>query len=75
MTTAFHKSTIGAITRQAEALAGILAKGREHLGAGADAFVNETLCDDMLPFSFQIRSVHHHTAGNIAAWLSSTSSW
>ena len=67
MTTPIYKSTIGVMLRQAEALAAIMAKGREHLGADADAFINQSLCADMLPFSFQIRSVYHSTAGNLAA--------
>lgn len=70
MTTAIYKSTIGVMIRQAEALAAIIAKGREHLGDDADAFINERLCDDMLPFSFQIRSVHNSTAGNLEAMRS-----
>lgn len=65
MTTPLYKSTIGVMIRQAEALVGIMAAGREHLGDGADAFINEKLVDDMLPFSFQIRAVVHQTTGGI----------
>lgn len=67
MTTPLYKATIGAMIRQAEALQAIMAKGREHLGAEADGFIHERLCEDMLPFSFQVRSVHHHTVGMIKA--------
>ncbi len=67
MTTSFYKSTIGAFIRQTEALQAIVAKGREHLGDDADNFVNESLCEDMLPFSFQIRAVHHAAHGMINA--------
>lgn len=67
MTTPIYKSTIGVMIRQAEALVGIMAAGREHLGDGADAFINEKLIDDMLPFSFQIRAVCHSSYGNIEA--------
>ena len=70
MTTPIYKSTIGVMIRQAEALSGILTAGREHLGDEADAFVNQTLIDDMLPFSFQIRSVCHSSWGNIEAMRS-----
>ena len=70
MTTPIHKSTIGVMLRQAEALAAIVAKGREHLGDDADAFINEKLIEDMLPFSFQIRAVHNSSAGNLAAMRS-----
>ncbi|MEO1662836.1 MAG: DUF1993 domain-containing protein [Pseudomonadota bacterium] len=70
MTTPLYKSTIGVMIRQTEALVGIMAAGREHLGADADAFVNAKLCDDMLPFSFQIRSVCHHTIGDVEAMRS-----
>ncbi|MFN3214095.1 MAG: DUF1993 family protein [Henriciella sp.] len=67
MTTPIYKSTIGVMIRQAEALVGIMAAGREHLGDGADAFINEKLIDDMLPFSFQIRAVCHSSYGNVEA--------
>lgn len=67
MTTPIYKSTIGVMIRQAEALAAIVATGREHLGDGADAFINERLTDDMLPFSFQIRAVCHSSWGNVEA--------
>ena len=67
MTTAIHKSTIGVMIRQAEALQAIVAKGREHLGDGADAFINESLIEDMLPFSFQIRAVCNSSWGNVEA--------
>lgn len=65
MTTPIYKSTIGVMIRQAEALQAIVAKGREHLGDGADAFINERLTEDMLPFSFQIRAVHNSSAINL----------
>ncbi|MEL6830139.1 MAG: DUF1993 domain-containing protein [Pseudomonadota bacterium] len=61
MTTDLYKSTVGAMLRQTEALRGVVAKGREHLGADADAFITEGLCEDMLPFTFQIRSMNHHS--------------
>jgi len=67
MTTPLYKSTIGVMIRQAEALVGIMTAGREHLGDGADAFINEKLIEDMLPFSFQIRAVCHSSYGNIEA--------
>jgi hypothetical protein len=67
MTTPIYKATIGAYIRQTEALAAIMAKGREHLGDKVDAFINESLCEDMLPFSFQIKSVHHASAGAITS--------
>ena len=65
MTTPIYKSTIGVMIRQAEALVGIMTAGREHLGADADAFINEKLVEDMLPFSFQIRAVAHQSMGGI----------
>lgn len=67
MTTPIYKSTIGVMIRQAEALQAIVAKGREHLGGDADAFINESLTEDMLPFSFQIRAVCNSAWGNIEA--------
>ena len=67
MTTPIYKSTIGVMIRQAEALAGIMAAGREHLGDGVEAFINEKLIEDMLPFSFQIRAVCNSAWGNIEA--------
>ena len=65
MTTPIYKSTIGVMIRQAEALVGIMKAGREHLGDGANAFINEKLIEDMLPFSFQIRAVCHQSMGGI----------
>ncbi|MEM9571416.1 MAG: DUF1993 domain-containing protein [Pseudomonadota bacterium] len=70
MTTPIYKSTIGVMIRQAEALVGIMTAGREHLGDGADAFINEKLIEDMLPFSFQIRAVCHQSMGGIHAMRS-----
>ena len=70
MTTPIYKSTIGAMIRQMEALSGILEKGREHFGLNgidADAFIDERLQEDMLPFSFQIRAVCHASLGNLEA--------
>ncbi|MEM9225871.1 MAG: DUF1993 domain-containing protein [Pseudomonadota bacterium] len=70
MTTPIYKSTIGAMIRQMEAMAGILEKGREHFGLNgidADAFIDERLHEDMLPFSFQIRSICHSSLGNLEA--------
>lgn len=67
MTTPIYKATIGAYIRQTEALAAIVAKGREHLGDKADAFINESLCEDMLPFSFQIKAVNNGSAGALTA--------
>nr|WP_070960260.1 DUF1993 domain-containing protein [Hyphomonas sp. Mor2] len=67
MTTPIYKSTIGVMIRQAEALVGVLATGRDHLGDDADAFINDRLIDDMLPFSFQIRAVCNSAWGNIEA--------
>jgi hypothetical protein len=70
MTTPIYKSTIGVMIRQAEALAGIMATGREFLGADADAFIDEKLTEDMLPFSFQIRAVYHQSTGGIQSMRS-----
>lgn len=67
MTTPLYQATIGVMIRQAEALSGILAKGRAHLGDEADAFINQRLCEDMLPFSFQIRSLCNSSGGNVEA--------
>jgi len=74
MTTPIYKSTIGVMIRQAEALAEIMKAGREHLGDGADAFINEALTDDMLPFSFQIRAVCHSSWGNVESMRSGQAS-
>ena len=70
MTTPIYKSTIGVMIRQAEALVGIMTAGREFLGDDADAFINEKLVDDMLPFSFQIRAVCHQSIGGIQSMRS-----
>ncbi|MEM8616301.1 MAG: DUF1993 domain-containing protein [Pseudomonadota bacterium] len=67
MTTPLYKATIGAYLRQTEALAAIVAKGREHLGDKADAFIHESLCEDMLPFSFQVKAVNNASVGALDA--------
>ncbi|MEL7112927.1 MAG: DUF1993 domain-containing protein [Pseudomonadota bacterium] len=67
MTTPIYQSTIGVMIRQAEALVGIMSAGREHLGDEADAFINEKLTEDMLPFSFQIRAACHQSIGGLGA--------
>lgn len=75
MSTPFYKSTVGTFIRQTEALSAIMAKGREHFAANGidpDQFSNQRLCEDMLPFSFQINSVNHHSGGAIEALSTGT---
>ena len=67
MSTELYKSTVGAMLRQTESMRATLAKGREHLGADADAFIHEALCEDMLPFTFQIRSMNHHSVNMLTS--------
>lgn len=57
------------------AVSGYLAKGAafcEEQGTKLDDFVNARVIDDMLPFSFQIVSVAHHSLGAVEAAQSGT---
>ncbi len=52
----------------AGAVEGFLAKGAAHFkekGVDPDGIVDTRLAEDMLPFSFQIRAVAHHSLGAI----------
>ena len=58
---AAYKQTLGAVV-------GFLEKGRNHCeaeGIDLDGIVQTRLYDDMLPFSFQVHSVVHHSLGAI----------
>lgn len=59
-----YRQTLGAI-------AGVLAKGKE-AGIDLDEVVRFSLYEDMLPFSFQIHSVVHHSLGALKGLESGT---
>lgn len=68
MPLSLHDVTVTPFLRVNEAVGHFLEKGRTHLveaGHDPDAMLGERICADMLPFTFQIISVAHHSAGAI----------
>ena len=68
MSFTLYDATIPGFIRTAESIANVLKKGREHYHQHAldlDGAVNERLCGDMLPLSFQVKSVRTHSIGAI----------
>lgn len=64
MTFSLFDATIGTYKQILPSVSNVLAKGRTHLESddGAlEAMIGERLIDDMLPFSFQVVSVAHHS--------------
>lgn len=63
-------ATVGTYQQILGSVAGVLAKGREHYesnGKDVDAINNLQIIEDMLPFTFQVTSVVHHSAGALAS--------
>lgn len=65
MAFALYDATVGTYKQILGSIMGVLAKGREHLeeNGGVEAMVKDRLVPDMLPFSFQVISVAHHSIG------------
>jgi uncharacterized protein len=69
MPLSLYDVSVGSFLRVTEAVTHFLEKGRKHLeetGQDPDAMLGERIHGDMLPFTFQIVSVAHHSAGAIA---------
>ncbi|MGE3865974.1 MAG: DUF1993 family protein [Hyphomonadaceae bacterium] len=69
MALTLYDATVGHYKQQVGALANVLAKGAEHFKGDKAALADilETrLFPDMLPFSFQVVSIAHHSVGAIA---------
>ena len=70
MSASLYDATVARFEQTLSALSNVLAKGREHCIAqdiNLDSVVSSRLYPDMLPFSFQVVSSAHHSAGALAA--------
>jgi hypothetical protein len=68
MAISLYEATIERFLQNLEGAAGVLKKGREHFtAAGTDLaeIADARLWDDMLPLSFQVVSIGHHSLGAI----------
>ena len=68
MAVSLYDVSVASFTQALAGVAGFLEKGRAHCeatGASADELVGFKLAPDMLPFSFQVVSVAHHSLGAI----------
>ena len=66
MSASFYDISVATYLQTLRAVAGILKKGEEHAathGIDPAGWVGYRLHDDMLPFSFQVISVWHHSLG------------
>lgn len=64
MDLSFYDLSVTSYLQVLDSVSGILGKGAEHLKS-PDDMVSHRVAHDMLPFSFQIRSVVHHSLGTI----------
>jgi len=70
MSTSLYDVSVGTYVQILDATSSVLAKGRAHFeenGTDLDEIVSAQLYPDMLPFSFQINSVMHHSLGALKA--------
>lgn len=68
MTSSLYDISVRSYLQVVDATVQILNKGALHFADGGkdpDAMVEQRMVDDMLPFSFQVRSVVHHSIGAI----------
>ena len=68
MAISFYESSVASYLQTLGAMTGVLDKGLGHCrecGIDPEAIVETRLAPDMLPFSFQIHSVAHHSLGAI----------
>ncbi len=66
MAISFYDASVATYTQTLGAVTGVLAKGAAHFkeqGIDPQSIVDTRLAPDMLPFSFQIFSVVHHSLG------------
>lgn len=64
MSFSLYQATIPGFVRTLTAIQGVMAKGHDHYhkhGMDVESIPAERLCGDMLPFSFQINSIVHHS--------------
>ena len=65
-----YDATAAQQIRMLNSFMGLMEKAKAHCaesGADVDDFANLKICDDMLPFSFQINSIRHHSKHAIEA--------
>ncbi|MDP1737179.1 MAG: DUF1993 domain-containing protein [Caulobacter sp.] len=70
MTISLYDITVGQYLQTVDAAAGFLERGLKHCtdeGANPDDLVGKRLAGDMLPLSFQVSSIAHHSIGAIEA--------
>lgn len=70
MAITLYDTTVRNYLQTLGAIAGVLEKGAKHCaetGIDPTIIVDTKLAEDMLPFSFQVLSVTHHSMGAIAA--------
>src|SRR5277367_2800728 len=68
MSISFYEASVATYVQILGAMNGVLDKGLAHCHASSvdpEAIVEARLAPDMLPFSFQIHSVAHHSLGAI----------
>ena len=68
MSITFYEASVGTYLQVVGAATGVLDKGLKHFrenNTDPDTFVDERLAPDMLPFSFQVHSITHHSLGAI----------
>jgi hypothetical protein len=71
MAISFYDVSVANYLQIVGGMRGVLDKGLKHLqekGLDPDAVVDEKLAPDMLPFSFQIHAVAHHSLGALEAF-------
>ena len=69
MPLSLYDTSVAPFLRVTEAVGHFLEKSRKHFVEAEqdpDAVLDARICGDMLPFTFQIISVAHHSAGAIA---------
>ena len=70
MTISLYDITVGQYLQIVDAAAGFLDRGLKHCtdeGSNPDDLVGQRLTGDMLPLSFQVSSIAHHSIGAIEA--------
>jgi len=73
MSISLYDITVTTYLQELDAVSGFMEKARLHFeseGTDLQLLVDARICDDMLPMSFQINSVTHHSAGALAALAS-----
>lgn len=64
MAFSLYDATVSGYIRTLTGISGVMAKGRQHYHDNAmniEDIPQERLCGDMLPFSFQINCIRHHS--------------